>query len=328
VSQLDDTNSRLDAAAARLSSLESTAVEAKQQLLEQQQAVAAATALAAAAAERSAAAEVAAATAAAGGNDGSGSSRSRSSIVAHKPCGSNAQQALLTESLTKQLADLKLQFAELSAAVSNMSRASRVAAAFSRKHSNESQSQDLNQGPSEAAGALVLRPLQGAEGVTDSGLGGDHELPPEYDESWLPFMESTSACLASHEQQLEALQSLVPKLEGVVSQRAQLINMAEQLAALQTAFNMLSHSHSRWGWGACTLWVLDFCASTGKRHLQQLLQLHVQYNNHADCHRINVFRCRRMQGYVSLEQHSTVQRSMHCRHSHRPAFSATLSACF
>lgn len=251
VSQLDDTNSRLDATAARLSTLESTAVEAKQQLLEQQQAVAAATALAAAAAERSAAAEVAAATAAAGGNDGSGSSRSRSSIVALRPCGSNAQQALLTESLTKQLADLKLQFAELSAAVSNMSRASRVAAAFSRKHSNESQSQDLNQGPPEAAGgaagALILMPHQGAEAAEDSGLGGDQELPPEFEESWLPFMESTSACLASHEQQLEALQSLVPKLEGVVSQRAQLINLAEQLAALQTAFNMLSHGHSRWG---------------------------------------------------------------------------------
>jgi hypothetical protein len=38
---------------------------------------------------------------------------------------------------------------------------------------------------------------------------------------------------------------LVPKLDGVVTQRAQLINMAEQVAALQTAFNMLSHS-SRW----------------------------------------------------------------------------------
>lgn len=40
------------------------------------------------------------------------------------------------------------------------------------------------------------------------------------------------------------MQALVPKLEGVVSQRAQLINMAEQVAALQTAFKMLSH-HSR-----------------------------------------------------------------------------------
>jgi hypothetical protein len=39
------------------------------------------------------------------------------------------------------------------------------------------------------------------------------------------------------------LQALVPKLEGVVSQRAQLINVAEQVAALQTAFNMLSHGN-------------------------------------------------------------------------------------
>lgn len=39
------------------------------------------------------------------------------------------------------------------------------------------------------------------------------------------------------------MQALVPKLEGVVSQRAQLINVAEQVAALQTAFNMLSHGN-------------------------------------------------------------------------------------
>jgi hypothetical protein len=43
------------------------------------------------------------------------------------------------------------------------------------------------------------------------------------------------------------LQSLVPKLDGVVSQRAQLINMAEQVAALQTAFNMMHHNTTRWG---------------------------------------------------------------------------------
>lgn len=42
------------------------------------------------------------------------------------------------------------------------------------------------------------------------------------------------------------LQSLVPKLDGVVSQRAQLINMAEQLAALQTAFSMMTHNSNRW----------------------------------------------------------------------------------
>jgi exonuclease VII small subunit len=55
VSQLDDTNSRLDAAASRLSNVEAAAAEAQQQLQEQQQAVAAATALAAAAAEAAAA---------------------------------------------------------------------------------------------------------------------------------------------------------------------------------------------------------------------------------------------------------------------------------
>lgn len=41
------------------------------------------------------------------------------------------------------------------------------------------------------------------------------------------------------------LQSLVPKLDGAVSQRAQLINMAEQVAALQTAFNMMHHNTGR-----------------------------------------------------------------------------------
>jgi hypothetical protein len=36
--------------------------------------------------------------------------------------------------------------------------------------------------------------------------GGRHFVPSELGESWLPFMESTSACLAAHEQQIESLQ--------------------------------------------------------------------------------------------------------------------------
>lgn len=153
VSQLDDTNSRLDATAARLSTLEltleSTAADARQQLQEQQQAVAAATALAAAAAERSSAAEAAAAAAtAAGGSDGSVRAVSTSG-------GANAQQALITESLTKQLAELKLQFGELAATVTSMSRASCVAAAFQRRHSKADshsvKSDDLQGGQAGAA---------------------------------------------------------------------------------------------------------------------------------------------------------------------------------
>jgi hypothetical protein len=74
--------------------------------------------------------------------DGSGSSRSRSSLVAQRAgTGSTAQQAQLAESLTKQLAELKLQFGELSATVAGMSRASRVAAAFSRRRQGSGSSQ-------------------------------------------------------------------------------------------------------------------------------------------------------------------------------------------
>jgi hypothetical protein len=36
--------------------------------------------------------------------------------------------------------------------------------------------------------------------------GGGGGVPSEVGDSWLPFMESTSACLATHEQQIEALQ--------------------------------------------------------------------------------------------------------------------------
>lgn len=256
-----------------------------------------------AATERSAAAEAAAASAAAAAataNDGSTSARSRGSATAaaaagFRPAGSTctAQQALLTESLTKQVADLKMQLGELSATVTSMSRASRVAAAFGRRPSRDLhsvKSEDFS-GPSPAAaavvgaagdggggpagGTLVLsRPhmvqsmatagLSVADCGTAAGGGGDGDGDAEgqeglvegVEENWLPFMESTSACLAAHEHQIGALQALVPKLEGVVSQRAQLINMAEQLAALQTAFNMLPHGghSSRWGFIIGGVW--------------------------------------------------------------------------
>jgi uncharacterized phage infection (PIP) family protein YhgE len=171
VSQLDDTNSRLDSTAARLSTLESaiksTAADARQQLQEQQQAVAAATALAAAAAERSEAAEVAAASAAttaaaAGGGcgDGSVSGRSRGG---GRVSSNTAQQALITESLTKQLAELKLQFGELSATVTNMSRASRVAAAFQHRRSSKADDQSVK---SEDLGGAQ----SGAAAVAAGGL--------------------------------------------------------------------------------------------------------------------------------------------------------------
>ena len=42
------------------------------------------------------------------------------------------------------------------------------------------------------------------------GGGGEERdgggVPSEVGEAWLPFMESASACLAAHEQQIEALQ--------------------------------------------------------------------------------------------------------------------------
>jgi hypothetical protein len=154
VSQLEDTNARLDATTVRLSALESTAAEAQQQLLDQGQALAAATALAAAAMERGAAAETALAAV---GSDGSGSS-SRGSVAANRASSaSSTQQALLAESLTKQLSELKLQFGELSATVAAMSRARCVATTFAQKpgqsDSQSVKSEDLDgAGPCPAAG--------------------------------------------------------------------------------------------------------------------------------------------------------------------------------
>jgi hypothetical protein len=50
-------------------------------------------------------------------------------------------------------------------------------------------------------------------GVGDQhhGCGGIEggQVPSEVGEAWLPFMESTSACLAAHEQQIETLQVCV-----------------------------------------------------------------------------------------------------------------------
>lgn len=40
----------------------------------------------------------------------------------------------------------------------------------------------------------------------DAAAEGHHAVSSEMGESWLPFMESTSACLAAHEQQIESLQ--------------------------------------------------------------------------------------------------------------------------
>jgi hypothetical protein len=37
-----------------------------------------------------------------------------------------------------------------------------------------------------------------------------------------------------------AVQALVPKLESVVAQRAQMCELMQQVAALQTAFNLLT----------------------------------------------------------------------------------------
>lgn len=71
--------------------------------------------------------------------DGSGSS-----LIAQRAgasSSSSTQQAQLAESLTKQLAELKLQFGELSATVAGMSGASRVAAAFSRRRQGSGSSQ-------------------------------------------------------------------------------------------------------------------------------------------------------------------------------------------
>ncbi|KAF8054759.1 hypothetical protein HT031_006941 [Scenedesmus sp. PABB004] len=58
----------------------------------------------------------------------------------------------------------------------------------------------------------------------------------------LPFMETTSSCLAAHEAQLDAIQAVAPKLESVVAQRAQMCELMQQMAALQTAFNLLTGS--------------------------------------------------------------------------------------
>ncbi|WIA07933.1 hypothetical protein OEZ85_007411 [Tetradesmus obliquus] len=60
------------------------------------------------------------------------------------------------------------------------------------------------------------------------------------EEAFLPFMETTSNCLQQHEQQLDTIQALVPKLESVVAQRAQMCELMQQVAALQTAFNLLT----------------------------------------------------------------------------------------
>lgn len=54
----------------------------------------------------------------------------------------------------------------------------------------------------------TLLTAAGGEGgdVDGGGEGGGDRVPSEVGEAWLPFMESTSACLAAHEQQIEALQ--------------------------------------------------------------------------------------------------------------------------
>jgi hypothetical protein len=152
VSQMEDTNTRLDATAARLSSLESTAAETQQQLLDQRQALAAATALATAVVERGAATDHGS-----DGSAGSSSSSKGSAVALRASSASNAQQALLTECLTKQLAELKQQFWGLSATVAAMSSARRVASTLARKQGQESQSvksEDLDAAPCPAAGEI------------------------------------------------------------------------------------------------------------------------------------------------------------------------------
>eukprot|EP00775_Hariotina_reticulata_P005700 gene5700-5939_t len=65
------------------------------------------------------------------------------------------------------------------------------------------------------------------------------------EESFIAFMDTTSSCLQQHEQQLDAMKAMFPHLEGVVIQRAQMVELVQQVASLQAAFDLIPHGANR-----------------------------------------------------------------------------------
>jgi hypothetical protein len=136
---------------------------------------------------------------------GERSSAAEEAALAAAAAATAGKESAAAES-AQQLAQLQHQYTDLSGAVTGLVEASQQAAAVR---------------------SATPQPAQAEAGPA-----------AEDEETWLAFMESTSACLATHEAQLEELQALLPKVDGVVAQRAQLINLTEQVAALQSAFSL------------------------------------------------------------------------------------------